>query len=115
MLAKWPQLTTAHRVRYLRRLFAVDIGNFDGFIGIAAAFGGKMPRHMLQGLKEIADHLGVQAHALDARRLILSWISREGLPAKRLAGRWYADAAELERWWVSRGGRKERIRASGPD
>ena len=98
MLAKWPQLTTALRLRYLRRLFAGGIGNFDDFIGIAAAFGRKMPRHMLHGLKEIADHLGVQAHALDARQLILSWISREGLPAKRLAGRWYADAAELETW-----------------
>ena len=77
--------------------------------------GGKMQRRMLQGLKEIADHLGLQAHALDARRLLLSWISREGLPARRLAGRWYADAAELETWWASRGGGNERIRASGHD
>ena len=45
-----------------------------------------MPRHMLQGLKEIADHLGLQEHAFDARRLLLSWIGREGMPARRLAG-----------------------------
>ena len=55
-----------------------------------------MSRHMLQGLKEIADHLGLQAHSLDARRVLLSWIERESLPARRLAGRWYADASELE-------------------
>ncbi len=74
-----------------------------------------MSRRMLQGLKEIADHLGLQSHALDARRLLMSWISREGLPARRLAGRWYADAAELENWWVSRGGGSARVRASGRD
>ena len=61
-----------------------------------------MARRILQGLKEIADHLGLQAHGLDARRLLLSWISREGLPARRLAGRWYADASELDSWWATR-------------
>ena len=64
-----------------------------------------MTRHMLQGFKEIADHLGLQTHALDARRLLLSWISREGMPARRLAGRWYAEQAELDDWWISRGRR----------
>lgn len=71
-----------------------------------------MTRHMLQGLKEIADHLGLQAHAIDARRLVLSWISREGLPATRLAGRWYAEQAEIDTWWASRCGR-ERTTADG--
>jgi hypothetical protein len=72
-----------------------------------------MARKMLQGLKEIAEHLGLQAHALDARRLLLSWISREGLPARRLAGRWYADLAELEEWWASRSRGSGTSRASG--
>jgi hypothetical protein len=58
-----------------------------------------MSRRMLQGLKEIADHLGLQSHALDARRVLLSWIEREGLPARRLAGRWYAQATEIDAWW----------------
>ena len=74
-----------------------------------------MSRHMLQGLKEIADHLGLQAHAFDARRLLLSWISREGLPARRLAGRWYAEATELETWWTSRSGGTARLRAAAHD
>jgi len=59
-------------------------------------------RHVLQGLKEIAAHLGLQAHHNDARRVLRSWISREGLPAKRLAGRWYADAGELDSWRTNR-------------
>jgi hypothetical protein len=71
-----------------------------------------MARRMLQGLKEIAEHLGLQSHALDARRLLLSWISREGLPATRLAGRWYADQQELEQWWASRSGGSARLRAA---
>jgi hypothetical protein len=71
-----------------------------------------MSRRMLQGLKEIADHLGLQSHSLDARRVLLSWIERESLPARRLAGRWYADAAEIEEWWVSRGGGTARLRVS---
>jgi hypothetical protein len=74
-----------------------------------------MARRMLQGLKEIADHLGLHAHALGARRLLLSWISREGLPATRLAGRWYADQMELEQWWASRSGGNAGARASGPE
>ena len=57
---------------------------------------------MLQGLKEIAEHLGLQVHHNDSRRVLRSWIRREGLPAKRLAGRWYADAQELETWWGNR-------------
>jgi hypothetical protein len=61
-------------------------------------------RYVLQGLKEIAAHLGLQAHHNDARRVLRSWITREGLPAKRLAGRWYADAGELESWWTNRMG-----------
>ena len=60
-----------------------------------------MPPQILQGLKEIGDYLGLQ-ELVDARRLVLSWISREGLPAKRLGGRWCADVSELEAWWVSR-------------
>jgi hypothetical protein len=71
-----------------------------------------MSRHMLQGLKEIADHLGLQAHSLDARRVLLSWIEREALPARRLAGRWYADASEIEEWWESRRGGGATFRAS---
>ena len=70
-----------------------------------------MPRHILQGLKEIADHLGLQARALDARRVLLSWISREGLPARRLAGRWYAEQAELDAGWASRRGGNARLRS----
>jgi len=54
-------------------------------------------------------------HSLDARRLLLSWISREGLPATRLAGRWYADQKDLEQWWASRSGGNARLRASGRD
>ena len=71
-----------------------------------------MSRHMLQGLKEIADHLGLQAHSLDARRVLLSWIEREALPARRLAGRWYADATEIEAWWESKRGGGATFRAS---
>jgi hypothetical protein len=67
---------------------------------------------MLQGLKEIADHLGLQAHSLDARRVLLSWIEREGLPARRLAGRWYAEVSEIEEWWTSRGGGIARLLAT---
>jgi hypothetical protein len=74
-----------------------------------------MARHILQGLKEIADHLGLQAHALDARRLLMSWISREGLPARRLAGRWYAEAAEIESWWASRSVETTRLRKTARD
>ena len=57
---------------------------------------------ILQGLKEIGDYLGLQ-HVVDAKRLVLSWIIREGLPAKRLGSRWCADVSDLEAWWVSRG------------
>jgi hypothetical protein len=71
-----------------------------------------MARRMLQGLKEIAEHLGLQDHAMDARRLLLSWISREGLPARHLSGRWYADAGELEQWWSSRSGGTVRLRST---
>jgi hypothetical protein len=60
-----------------------------------------MARRILQGLKEMAEHLGL-AHSLDARRVLISWIEREGLPARRLAGRWYAEATEIEKWWQSR-------------
>jgi hypothetical protein len=56
---------------------------------------------ILQGLKQIGEYLGLQ-QMIDARRLVLSWISREGLPAKRIGGRWCADVEELEAWWVSR-------------
>ena len=63
-----------------------------------------MSHNMLQGLKEIAAHLGLQVHHNDVRRVLRSWITREGLPAKQLAGRWYADAAELDSWWVGRAG-----------
>jgi hypothetical protein len=73
-----------------------------------------MSRRMLQGLKEIADHLGL-AHSLDARRVLISWIEREAMPARRLAGRWYAEATEIEAWWESRGGNNgtnPRLRAS---
>jgi hypothetical protein len=77
--------------------------------------GSNMARRMLQGLKEIAEYLGLRSHALDARRLLLSWISREGLPATRLAGRWYADQKDLEQWWASRSGGNARLRASGRD
>jgi hypothetical protein len=69
-----------------------------------------MARRILQGLTQIADFLGMQ-QAVNARRLVLSWISREGLPAKRLAGRWYADEEEVETWWASRG---EKVRALAP-
>jgi hypothetical protein len=61
-----------------------------------------MKRRMLHGLREIAEHIGLRSHGLDTRHLLMSWISREGLPARRLAGRWYADAAELDAWWASR-------------
>ena len=74
-----------------------------------------MSRHILQGLKEIADHLGLQAHSLDARRLLLSWISREGLPARRLAGRWYAEANEIESWWTAQRAASERLRKTARD
>lgn len=67
-----------------------------------------MPHQMLQGFKEIASHLGVQAHGVDARRLLTSWIRREGMPARRLAGRWYADSTELDDWWQSRKGASAR-------
>ena len=72
-----------------------------------------MARHMLQGLKEIAEHLGLQEHAIDARRLLLSWISREGLPATRLAGRWYAERSELDSWWAAQSGGSARFPAVG--
>jgi hypothetical protein len=63
---------------------------------------------MLQGLKSIAEHLGLQMQHNDSRRVLRSWIAREGLPAKCLAGRWYADAQELEAWWATRpGGARE--------
>ena len=59
-----------------------------------------MSRRILQGLREIAAHLGL--HGQRTNRLVLSWIAREGLPARRLAGRWYAEVAELDAWWSSR-------------
>jgi len=58
-----------------------------------------VPAQILQGLKEIGDYLGLQ-HVVDERHLVLSWISREGLPAKRLGGRWCAEVNELEAWWA---------------
>lgn len=61
-----------------------------------------MSRRVLQGLGEIADYLGVRGEGANTRRLVLSWIAREGLPARRLSGRWYADVDELERWWSAR-------------
>ena len=60
-----------------------------------------MPAQMLQSLKQIADYLGLQ-DVVDAKRLVLSWIVREGLPAKRVARHWCADAHEVEQWWASR-------------
>lgn len=66
-------------------------------------------RQVLQGLKEIAAHLGLQAQHTDARRVLRSWINREGLPARRLAGRWYAEAGELETWWAGRLGEGPRV------
>lgn len=84
----------------------------DDGLALFARGGRTMSRRMLQGLKEIADHLGLQAHSLDARRVLLSWIEREGLPVRRLAGRWYADASEIEEWWVSRAGGSARLRAT---
>jgi hypothetical protein len=77
--------------------------------------GGSVSRHILQGLKEIADHLGLQANSLDARRLLHSWITREGLPARRLAGRWYAEATEIESWWASRTTEIARMRKPAND
>ena len=61
-----------------------------------------MSRRILQGLREIAACLGLQGEGANTRRLLLSWIDREGLPARRLAGRWYSDLNELEAWWSSR-------------
>jgi hypothetical protein len=61
-----------------------------------------MSRRILQGLREIAEYLGLHGEGANSRRLLLSWIDREGLPARRLAGRWYADLDELEKWWSSR-------------
>ena len=91
----------------------VDVETFDDASSFCSTpGGGAMSRHMLQGLKEIADHLGLQAHSLDARRVLLSWIEREDLPARRLAGRWYADATELEAWWESKKGGGAAFRAS---
>jgi hypothetical protein len=89
----------------------VDVGLID-YAFFFDPGGGTMSRHMLQGLKEIADHLGLQAHSLDARRVLLSWIERESLPARRLAGRWYADATEIEAWWESRRGGSATLRAT---
>jgi hypothetical protein len=66
-----------------------------------------MSRRVLQGLAEIAEYLGVRGEAANIRRLVLSWIAREGLPARRLSGRWYADVEELEAWWSSRPGRDD--------
>ena len=66
-----------------------------------------MAQHLLQGLKEIAAHIGLQEQHSDSRRVLRSWITKEGMPVKRLAGRWYADAQEVEEWWASRtGGRR---------
>jgi hypothetical protein len=62
----------------------------------------------LQGLKGIADHLGLQMQRNDSRRVLRSWITREGLPAKLLAGRRYADKQEIEAWWAGRGARPRR-------
>src|SRR3989442_15863101 len=86
---------------------------FD-YVRCSVDWGGFSPmsRRMLQGLKEIADHLGLQSHSLDARRVLLSWIEREALPARRLAGRWYADATEIEEWWLSRSGGDTQMRAA---
>lgn len=61
-----------------------------------------MPRRVLQGLKEIAEHVGLQPNHNDSRRVVRSWIEREKLPAVRLSGRWYVDADELEKWWIKR-------------
>ena len=61
-----------------------------------------MAHAMLQGLREIAEHLGLQATHRNSRRVLHSWIDREGLPVRRLAGRWYADPEELTAWWAQR-------------
>ena len=75
-----------------------------------------MPHKLIQGLKEIAEHLGFQLQQADSRRVLRSWIEREGLPARLLAGRWYADAAELEQWWNERlaGRARSASRTSSP-
>ena len=61
-----------------------------------------MGHKLIQGLKEIAEHLGLHLQHTDSRRVLHSWIEREGLPVRMLAGRWYADGAELEQWWNER-------------
>ncbi len=57
---------------------------------------------LLQGVKEIAQALGLGAKH---RQVVRSWVSRYGLPAVFLGGRWYARREALLAWWRAREGR----------
>lgn len=61
---------------------------------------GGVKRRLLEGTKEIADHLGLQASGGADRRRRLLTLVRAGLPAWRAggAGAWCAYAHELDGW-----------------
>lgn len=56
---------------------------------------------MLEGLMAIADKLQLAGTKEVLRRRLRRWIKRQGLPVKRIAGRYYADPADLEAWLAS--------------
>ena len=52
----------------------------------------RVQRHMLAGLGEIADYLGVSENSV--RR----YKKRYALPVRKVGGRWCAEREELDRW-----------------
>lgn len=50
----------------------------------------------IEGLKEIGAFLGLIGN--DNRKRVKKWIV-EGLPARLVAGRWYANKFELQTWY----------------
>lgn len=59
----------------------------------------------LQGLNAMMTFLGLPA-TFD-RKAFKRWIREEGLPAKFVAGRYYADPDALRAWWDQHDGTSE--------
>lgn len=54
----------------------------------------------LEGLNAIMEFLRLPADF--RRQRLVRWIERDGLPARRVGTRYYADPLELRAWWEAR-------------
>lgn len=55
----------------------------------------RVERQSLFGLEAIAAYLGV------SYKTVLRYKKNQGLPVRKLCGRWYAEQGELDRWRFS--------------